>query len=475
MSTHFVPGAPLADGTGWKLWYSHPGEGDFNPAPIQISRGGVPDSFQQDWQLLDVLPGLKRRIGVLTVRLDQPAPGSFYEITIPEAAQSVPFRWRSLPNQLPEEGVAFLLGSCFWRDNDENGSYSAAVRDLTKRWQPAFKLLAGDQVYQDWPAAAFVNKTPFQLYADRYAEYWGDPGYQEVLRACPNMFMCDDHEYWNDFPERQVHLSRTWTAQKRQTFTEVAVKLYQQYQVALNPGTKYWYSFQIGPVSFFAVDTRTERDRIATDPPAPVPHFLKPAQWQDLTAWVEGLRGPGVLIIGQPVYQKDGDWKDHSLSNFPDDYGRLCQLIAKSHRGENAEGKPHQILMLSGDIHTGRYSIGTIAGIGGEVGEVHEFVASAASRVGPYPHTARVSEPPTKFQAVYQGAITSFQVDMRTGSIPPGGPRTYPTTDNNIGMVQMFPGTNGRVRFQLSIWRVRPHDNRNWWDRLKGTSSHKDP
>ena len=44
---------------------------------------------------------------------------------------------------------------------------------------------------------------------------------------------------------------------------------------------------------------------------------------------------------------------------------------------------------------------------------------------------------------------------------------TMPTGDNNIGMVQMFAGTNGRLRFRLSIWRVRPHDSRSWWDMLR--------
>ena len=468
MSTLVVPGAPLAGGAGWKIWYCQPGEGGFTPASPQISRGGNAELFRSQWQLLAVVPGLGRRMGVLTVTLARLAPGEYYDVSIPEAAEFGPFRWRSLPDQLTEDGVAFLFGSCFWRENDENSAYSTAVRELTRRWQPAFKFLAGDQVYQDWPAAPFTNKSALELYGDRYSDYWNDPGYGEVLRACPNFFMCDDHEFWNDFPERQIHLARTRTEASRREYTDVAVQLYEQYQVALNPGMKYWYDFKIGEASFFAVDTRTERDRIATPPVAAVPHFFQPAQWQDLTAWIDGLTGPGVLIIGQPVYQKDGDWKDHSLSNFPDDYGRLCQLLAKSHRGENAEGKPHQILMLSGDIHTGRYSIGTIEGVDGELGEVHEFVASAASRVGPYPHTAHVSEPPTKFAAKYQGAVTSFNVDMWTGSVPPGGERTYPSTDNNIGLVRMFPGTNGRVRFELSLWRVRPHDNRNWWDRMKG-------
>jgi hypothetical protein len=32
-----------------------------------------------------------------------------------------------------------------------------------------------------------------------------------------------------------------------------------------------------------------------------------------------------------------------------------------------------------------------------------------------------------------------------------------PTIDNNVGAVRMSPGTNGRVRFELEIWRIRPY------------------
>jgi hypothetical protein len=38
---------------------------------------------------------------------------------------------------------SFLLASCFWHDNDREGTYLAAVRQLTKQWSPAFKLLLG--------------------------------------------------------------------------------------------------------------------------------------------------------------------------------------------------------------------------------------------------------------------------------------------------------------------------------------------
>jgi hypothetical protein len=31
----------------------------------------------------------------------------------------------------------------------------------------------------------------------------------------------------------------------------------------------------------------------------------------------------------------------------------------------------------------------------------------------------------------------------------------------------MAPGTNGRVRFELTLWQVRPHTNRSFWQRTR--------
>jgi hypothetical protein len=43
-----------------------------------------------------------------------------------------------------------------------------------------------------------------------------------------------------------------------------------------------------------------------------------------------------------------------------------------------------------------------------------------------------------------------------------------PTLDNNLGSIRMSPGTNGRVRFELALWRIRPYDSRSFWQRIIG-------
>jgi hypothetical protein len=247
----FFPGLPLPNGAGWRIWYSQAGAADFAPQPVQISRASQPIAFASQWNLLPPLDNLPRRMGILTVTLEAPAPGQLFDVMIPESGQGQPFQWMALPNVPGENGVAFLFGSCFWRDNDKVGALPAAVRELCKRQpRPAFKLLCGDQLYQDWPVS-FGTGTPLKICADRYDLYWGDPAYQDSLRACPNFFLCDDHEFWNDYPEFQIHLERTWSDKSRQAYTQATQDLYEYYQHSANGSATRWSTIDLGEVSLF--------------------------------------------------------------------------------------------------------------------------------------------------------------------------------------------------------------------------------
>lgn len=419
------------------------------------------------WTLLPAHPDLDRRMGILTLTLGHPEPGSPYDVRIPEAGRALPFRWRSLPDRIDRPGldaVTLLFGSCFWRNNDREGAYEAAVLELTKLGQPAFKLLIGDQVYQDWPWDLLGDDIPMRRYADRYDQYWGDPGYRNVLTSSPNFFLADDHEFWNDFPERQIQLRRTWTAEGRRQYGEAADRLYWYYQRSANPGpelpvleSERWYSFEIDPVSFFVADTRSLRTPVHQDDA----HFIPDEEWSALEQWAGELRGPGVLVLGQPMFAGKGGMKDHTLPDFERDYGRLCRLIEDVARGVDSRTgdrrSPHDILMLSGDIHTGRYCS---ASVPGDVtsNEVHELVSSASSQIGTLWKPSH-KPPPTKLSARYGQRSFNWSVRMTSAA-------DFPTIDNNVGVVRMSQGTNGRIRFELSIWRIRPYDERSWLSRL---------
>ncbi len=458
MTMWVVPGAPLEQGAGWRIWYSQDGDADFRPQPVTVAKSQQPQPIDEEWNLLARLPEFHRRIGVLTVRLRQPDPaGPVYELSVPEAERGAPFRWRSLPAGVGQEGVTFLLASCFWRDDDKEGSYTAGVQELTRRWSPAFKLLAGDQLYADWPIGN-TDLPAVEFYASRYAEYWGDALYRELLQTSPTFFVCDDHEFWNDFPERQIQVPRTWLPAERKITAQAGLDLYDRFQGCANPAPFRWYGFRIDPVSFFVVDSRSRRDPFNKQPRPP--HFLPEEQWQDLERWVHQLTGPGVLLIGQPAFQKDGDWRDHSLSNFPEDYGRLWAVIEESLEGHTADGRPHDILVLSGDIHTGRFAVGRRGGLDAPEG-VPELIASPASMIRP--GSKEVEEPDYRFTVHHRGRATTWQVDRNPAAGVP-----FMTLANNVAAVRMGLGTNGRIRFELTLWQVRPYDSRSWWERFTG-------
>ena len=177
---------------------------------------------------------------------------------------------------------------------------------------------------------------------------------------------------------------------------------------------------------------------------------------------MRGLDGPGVLVLGQPLYAHSGGKKDRTLPDFQADYSRLAALIESTLRGA-ADQPAHDILMLSGDIHVGRYAVGRISGIA-PTGEVHELIASAASRIAPDMKTPTPHEAPTKLLLPPDGRTRPWEVTtLMTSSMP--------TIDNNVGLVRMSRGTTAptgqeRVRFQMQLWRVRPYDSRTILKRL---------
>ena len=169
-------------------------------------------------------------------------------------------------------------------------------------------------------------------------------------------------------------------------------------------------------------------------------------------------------MLGQPVLQKDGDWKDYSLSNFGANYAELLNLIERSMKGENKDGRPHDILMLSGDIHTGRHAIVTMMGLPGQ--RLHEFIASPSARVtgvddlttGPKPEL-----PPGRIKSLYFGGqpiprniIWTVRQDHH--GLP------FTTVNNNMGVLRMFLSekANYRLRVEFCNYLVRRHRHPKW-------------
>jgi hypothetical protein len=449
MNMWIVPGAPLMKGRGWRIWCSQKGEDSFSPPQVEVRQKNATVPSQSEWTLLPQLPGLQRRMGVMVLTLNTSGPpeGALYSVTLSTSQQSQAFQWWTMPYHVTAQPVTFLFASCFWHNNDREGYYRSGLQELGQLAHPHFKLLLGDQVYGDWPNAWDLGDEGIELYAKRYAQYWGDEAYREALQICPNFFTCDDHEYWNDYPEKQIQLPQTWDPKNRKTYGRGAEELYYQYQRCLNPDEARWYTFEIDPVSFFIADTRSEREACNDKGTS---HFMSDEQWIALETWQQGLKGPGVLALGQPLFQKDGDFRDHSLSNFTQDYARLWRVIERSLAGKNFQYRPHDILVLSGDIHTGRYAEAHGPFPDAPHG-VPEFIASPAAMINP--GNTKPEAPPEKIRVLpnAEGRESVWRID-------PHANIDIMTIQNNVGLVRMVPGSqvggSPRVRFELELWSL---------------------
>ncbi len=460
MAIWSVPGAPLHNGTGWRLWYSRPGTSEFCPCRVTVQTlGRQPVAIEsQTPQILPKLKGLSRRIALLDVKLKDPSPGKTFRVRIPELGRDS--QWQTLPDRVASNGTSIILSSCFWQ-NDDEGHFCKAIQAVMKYEtpRPAFKLLIGDQVYLDYPLALNPFSSPESVTAKRYEQYWGDSTYRDVMLSTPNFFMCDDHEYWNDYPETQIHLARS-CGSDRDSYAVLSDQYYESFQLKLNASTKRWYTIDIDPVSFFVTDTRSQRDFFEENDPNS--NFMTEQQWEDLKAWQQKLIGPGFLVLGQPLFQEDGDWKDHSLSNFRSDYRRLLKIIRDSFLGKNVEGKRHDIVILSGDIHTGRFARASVpihgpSGI--QFANLYELIASPSSRVGPFLSEPSPVRPPDRIPpSPTRDGRVRWRVSRSTQS------SYFETVENNVGVLRLFPAERRpyKLRVEFVSYMVRPHRIPSW-------------
>jgi hypothetical protein len=67
--------------------------------------------------------------------------------------------------------------------------------------------------------------------------------------------------------------------------------------------------------------------------------------------WTAGLTGPGVLVLGQPLFAETGSWQDYGLPDFKRQYEELKGYLRQSE---------HSIVILTGDVHFGRIAVTTL-------------------------------------------------------------------------------------------------------------------
>jgi hypothetical protein len=193
----------------------------------------------------------------------------------------------------------------------------------------------------------------------------------------------------------------------------------------------------------------------------PAPHFFSRAQLQAFEDWIRTLSGPGVLVVGQPLFQALGGFRDHALSNFEADYRCLFAAIDACLRGSDTRPR-HDVLILTGDIHWARYaSTGPLGGA-----TLHEVISSPAANIssGPFVGERKTNLAPTRIPVRDLAGVATWSV--RTTQT-----EEFPSNDNNVALLRFSAGTNGRVRCAVSWWSLRPVDHRWFWQRALGAEA----
>jgi hypothetical protein len=355
--------------------------------PAELRVGGVAHPVPTAWQRW-ASPDGSRRLRHQTVTVPGLAARRRYPVELRIGGQdAAKCKVATLPSRLPGAGetpLLVMLGSCFCLRTDEDGLAGKRYADIPGA-KPDLNILCGDQVYLDSPWWKFLR--PFgaeavsRMLFDSYWQTWSHAeGFQRILEHGPNWFLGDDHEFWNNAPNAGVFPVNSWRRDTREAWLELARTLYRAFQ-SRSARTE----LEIAPLLFFFADTRINREQGRQ-------RFMAPGDLAALGAWVDGLTGPGVLVIGQPVFALPGSVTERLADLGLPDYEQYADLVRILFRAR------HSILMLTGDVHFGRVARCALPS-GAELIEVISSpLALVDRRAG-----GKWSPPPDRFPAVDVG------------------------------------------------------------------------
>lgn len=352
-----IPGAPSSDGVRGLLLH----EGAALPS-LTLEPDGV---------VLPLVPAAPSapmaaclgRVRLATFHLRGLAPGRTLRLVARSQGEEAQAEVGTLD---PAAGtLRVVLASCFYEYFHRGWAYEAALLGEYARGA-AFKVLAGDNLYLDVHPAQRAFHEAYAETAHVYLEYfWRSEAYARVLAHGHTLTTWDDHEFWNDYPERVKFLTRTHGSNYA-SYREAGREAVRLFQACLNPaalpGAGLSTRLSDGPlVDWFVADLRYDRERRGGR--------LAPAgTLAAVRAWALGLTRPGVLVLGQPLFLGPGGSFDATPANFAADYEALWRAL---------EAAPYEVLMLSGDVHHSRATQLSLPG----ARRAFEIVSSPAAHI----------------------------------------------------------------------------------------------
>jgi hypothetical protein len=308
------------------------------------------------WQTFTTADG-KGRVQYQRVPLDALTPRQSYVLNLrinnnSQAMGSVTTLPARLPN-MSERAFTVLLGSCYFGRADTVGAVGQTYSQLPPDSKPEIKILCGDQVYLDNPPGDFLNffhghdwleARSFNEYANAWTQSTFAGGFNRMLCNQANFFSSDDHEFWNNAPDVGLNVPLFTARQKdRDDWIGIARALYKIFQTEPSPPIR----FDVDPLSFFIADTRFFRTSGAND----AGDLMRDVDFREIGNWTANLKGPGVLVLGQPFFDNPGGKKDYTFPNFKKQYDQLKQFLRSCQ---------HSVVILTGDVHFGRVAVAAL-------------------------------------------------------------------------------------------------------------------
>lgn len=405
------------------------------PGALQLEVGGrQPQAIGDGWSVWSIHD--RPRFWSQRVIVEGLEPGRRYPLRLTEGGvERATGTTVTLPDRLPrldEAPFICLLGSCFAHFSDQAGAAGAAYGALPSGARPSLKFLCGDQVYLDAPFPRYLINVfgEDDLQAELLGSYlatWtqaGDgSGFAELLRAGATWFGSDDHEVWNNAPLPTPTVRATWWpfGDRGTAWWRIANALYDDFQTPQRST-----AFRVGNLAFHVLDTRLGRSTDRT-------RFADPQHLTAVADWVTNLDGPGVLVVGQPIFVAPTGPRGHITDWGMADHGQYAELVRALSRTQ------HDLLVLTGDVHYGRISRCELPSGASLIEVIASPFALVDPRVGGKWHA-----PPQVFPAVPVPGVTQSAIWHE---------QTHVLATNQFATLE-FSADGSRVRAVVRAWPI---------------------